>query len=276
MREMNVTPLGIVSIGECTIDHYLDLQKRYVGGISLNFAVQCKRSGAENVSLITRIGKDDGDKILQTLQRENVDASQVKKQNGATARQNIVLTPAGERIFPEGGYDPGVLANFQLSESEIQFVKSHSIVASPLFQQLEPLFRQVISLPFDGWRVVDFLDLADYKKDLSVVEQLADRLTIAFISGDHELVEKLRPLSQGTNCLIVVTLGREGSAALIKGEPIFQPSLKVANIVDSTGCGDAFQAAFTVSYWRQRNVQRALESGARQAATVLQHYGAIG
>jgi fructoselysine 6-kinase len=276
MREMNSTPLRIVSIGECTIDHYLDSQKQYIGGISLNFAVHCKRSGAEDVSLITRIGTNDENKISQKLAAEKIDSSHVKTLNASTARQNITLTATGERIFPEGGYDTGVLENFQLSDAEIQFVQSHNLLASPMFQQLEPLFRQVMSFPFDGWRVADFLNLADYKMDFGIVEEFTEKLTIAFISGDYDLVEKIRPLSRSTNCLIVITLGAKGSAALVKGEPVFQPSFTVTEIVDSTGCGDAFQAAFTVSYWREKDVKRALEAGARQAATVLQHYGAIG
>ncbi|MCI0446717.1 PfkB family carbohydrate kinase [bacterium] len=273
---MNSTPLRIVSIGECTIDHYLDLQKQYIGGISLNFAVHCKRSGAEDVSLITRIGKNDESKILQKLADEKIGSSHVKTLNASTARQNITLTTTGERIFPEGGYDSGVLENFQLSDAEIQFVQSHNLLASPMFQQLEPLFHQVMSIPFNGWRIADFLNLVDYKMDFGIVEQFTEKLTIAFISGNYDLVENLRPLSRSTNCLIVITLGAEGSAALIKGEPVFQPSFTVTEIVDSTGCGDAFQAAFTVSYWREKDVKRSLESGARQAATVLQHYGAIG
>lgn len=273
---MNSIPLRIVSVGECTIDHYLDLQKQFVGGISLNFAVNCKRSGAENVSLISRIGKEDEQRILQKLANEKVNTLHVEILNGSTARQNIKITNSGERIFPEGGYDPGVLSNFQLSGSEIEFIRTHNVLASSMFKQLEPLFRQAMSLPFDGWRVADFLDLADYNKDLSVVDQWIGQLTIAFISGDLDLVENLRPLSRTTNCLIVITLGADGSAALMKGEPIFQRSIKVTKAVDSTGCGDAFQAAFTVSYWREQNVQRALDTGARQAATVIQHYGATG
>src|SRR5262245_20642018 len=137
--------MRIVSIGECTIDHYIDLQKEYVGGISLNFAVHSKRSGAEHVSFISRIGNDHGNKILQTLDRENIDSSHVKSVEGANARQNITLTSTGERIFPEGSYQPGVLENFQLNENETQFVQSHDLVASSMFQQLEPLFRQMMS-----------------------------------------------------------------------------------------------------------------------------------
>jgi len=274
---MSRSTLRIASVGESTIDHYLDLQQQFVGGISLNFAVHSKRCGGEAVSLVSRIGDDHSARILETLTTEGVDASHVQVQRGSTARQNIALTANGERIFPPGGYHTGVLADFRLQAADLHFVQLHNILVSALFHQVEALFRQVMqTLPFDGWRVADFLDLSDYDKDIEVVEQLHERLTIAFVSGDPEMVERLRPLSRSTQCLIVVTLGAQGSAALVKGEPHDQPSIAVANVADSTGCGDAFQAAFTVSYWRSGDVRSALECGAQQAARVLQHHGAIG
>lgn len=277
MRHMGQSPLRIVSVGECTIDHYLDLQKQFVGGISLNFAVNCKRAGAENVSLVSRVGTDHRDRILKKLVGEKVDASHVSVAQGETARQNITIPENGDRIFPIGGYHPGILENFQLDEEYLRFVQSHNLIASALFHQTEPLFDQVMkSMPFDGWRVADFLDLSDYQKDIGVVEKFSDRLTIAFLSGDADLVERLRPLSRDSRCLIVLTLGADGSVALLKGEPLYQSSIHVAKLLDSTGCGDAFQGAFTVSYWRDGSVRRALQRGAQQAARVLQHYGAIG
>ncbi len=259
------------------MDHYLDLQQNFIGGISLNFAVNCRRCGAESVSLMSRIGDDHGAGILQRLAHEKIDASHVQIQPGATAQQNIVLTSSAERIFPPGGYLPGVLEGYSLREADLLFVQRHNLLAAAMFRQVEPLFRQVMETPaLEGWRVADFLDLSDYNNDIGIIEQVNERLTIGFVSGDYELVERLRPLSRAMRCLIVITLGAEGSTALAQGEPFYQPSLKVTNVVDSTGCGDAFQAAFTVSYWRDGDVRRALECGAHQAARVLQHYGAIG
>jgi fructoselysine 6-kinase len=270
-------PLKIVSVGECTIDSYPELNKRFVGGISLNFAVQCKRRGTAEVSLVTCIGSDHQDEILKVLKSENVDASHVKISSGSTACQNILLTADGDRIFPAGGYSPGVLKQYQLSKSDLHFILKHNVVASALFKQVEPLFYEVMNLSeFDGIRVADFLDLSDYNKDIGVVERLCDKLTIGFISGDQEMIERLRPLSRTNDCLIVVTLGAEGSIALVKGELIYQSAVHVSNVVDSTGCGDAYQAAFTVSYCTDGNIQKALQSGAEHAACVLQHYGAIG
>ncbi|MCB0080515.1 MAG: hypothetical protein KDE47_06280, partial [Caldilineaceae bacterium] len=76
-------------------------------------------------------------------------------------------------------------------------------------------------------------------------------------------------------CLLVVTLGTGGSVALTAPDHIVQPALAVAKPVDSTGCGDAFQAAFTTSYFRDGDVAAALARGAGQAAQVLQHFGAV-
>ncbi|HET6266121.1 MAG TPA: PfkB family carbohydrate kinase [Acidobacteriota bacterium] len=273
---MGRSSLRLVSVGESTLDHYVDLQTRYVGGISLNFAVQSKRSGAEKVALVSRVGEDQDGRVQQVLAREGVDISHLKTMHGKTARQDILLTWNGERVFPPGGYDPGVLENFKLNEEEMSFVQSHDVIASGLFKQVEPLFEQMMEMEsFEGWRVADFLDLSDYGHDIGIIERFSKRLKIAFVSGDKRLLEGLRTLSKSSDCLIVVTLGKHGSAALIKGESVYQASLPVENILDSTGCGDAFQAAFTVSYWRDTDVQRALSNGAQQAAGVLQHYGAI-
>jgi fructoselysine 6-kinase len=276
MRDMEKTPLRVVSVGESTIDHYLDLGKEFVGGISLNFAVNSKRVGAEVASLVSRIGTDHDSRIFQKLKTEGIDASHVTVKPGETARQEIRLTREGDRIFPPGGYHPGILDGYRLDDSTLQFIQSHNIVASAMFLQLEPVFLQVMNLrQHRGWLVADFLDLSDYGGDLNIVKDFHERLRIAFVSGHQEIMENLRPLSRSSNCIIVVTLGPRGSVALVKGEPTYQPSVATVDVLDSTGCGDAFQAAFTVSYWRDRDVAKALLSGAQQASRVLHHYGAI-
>jgi len=265
--------MRLASVGECTIDYYRDLQKEFVGGISLNFAVHAKRCGANSVSLISRIGTDQSARIQQKLTEEGVESSCITVTQGKTARQEIILAD-GERIFPPGGYSSGVLEGFRLNEATASCLKEQDILASSLFLQMEPLFRQTMELPFDGWRVADFLDLSDYENDLKILEPWSERLEIAFLSGDREIVEQLRPLSRHSRCVFVVTLGSDGSVAIVNGEPLDQPAYAAKEILDSTGCGDAFQAAFTVSYWRSREISRSLEFAAKHAATVLSYYGA--
>src|SRR5262245_44012674 len=99
--------MRIVAVGECTRDRYLGLGVDSVGGISLNFAVHARRSGASTVALVSCIGGDDaGAAAAETLVREGIDTAHLHRLPGRTATQVIELGAGGERIFPRGGYDP--------------------------------------------------------------------------------------------------------------------------------------------------------------------------
>ena len=273
---MGAGAVKIVCVGESTFDYYLDLHRGYVGGISLNFAVHSKRCGAEKVALVSCVGSDPaGQLVRQKLFQEGIDTSHLYVEEGETARQNIVVTPTGERIFPPNGYSPGVLADFYVSDTDLEFIQQFDIVVAPLLWQIEPIFNRVMrELSLRGKRVVDFLDLSDYGQDYQGMATLIQQLDLAFISGDQQTVEMLRPVSGQMAGIIVVTRGAAGSTALVGGQHFDQPAVQVAAAVDTTGCGDAFQAAFTVAYFSHGNVPLALQEGARQAAEVLQHYGA--
>ena len=121
----------------------------------------------------------------------------------------------------------------------------------------------------------DFLDLSDFDGDPEFVGKFCDRLAIAFVSGSKKMVQDLQRVSRQTECVIVVTLGPEGSCALVRGETVYEAATIVSRPVDSTGCGDAFQAAFTVSYWLDHNLRDAMQNGARLAANVIRHLGAV-
>src|SRR5215831_5908406 len=114
--------MKIVSVGECTIDRYLDLDRDFVGGISLNFAVHCKRLGTETVSLMSSIGQDQSERILNTLRREQIDTKHIRIRKGQTATQEIRVGLGGERIFTRGGYNGGVLHGYILDETELNFL----------------------------------------------------------------------------------------------------------------------------------------------------------
>ena len=269
--------MKIVSVGEITIDHYLNLDRSFAGGISLNFAVNAKRCGAEAVSLVSCVGSDEGGRrVFEKLAREGIDASHVAVLPGETACIDIQVFPQGERLFPAGGFHRNVLLDLRLNESDLAFIGRHDVLAF-LYDRSQwesPANRALEALEFDGRRVADFGDWADYAGDYDLLVSALQPLALAFISGNQAAIDYLLPFSRGIDGLIVVTLGAGGSVALVDGSPLFQPAQVVPNPVDSTGCGDAYQAAFTVAYFSTGDVEEALRRGTARAATVLQHYGA--
>jgi fructoselysine 6-kinase len=267
----------IVSVGEITIDHYLNLNRSFVGGISLNFAVNARRCGADAVSLVSCVGADEGGRrVFEKLALEGIDASHVAVLAGETARIDIEVLAQGERRFPPGGFQRNVLLDLRLSESDLVFIGQHDVLAFlyDRSQPESPANRALEALDFDGKRVADFGDWADYAGDYDVLVSALEPLALAFISGNQAAIDFLLPYSRGFDGLIVVTLGADGSVALVDGTPLFWPAQAVPNPVDSTGCGDAFQAAFTVAYLTTGSVEQALRRGTARAATVIQHYGA--
>lgn len=267
--------MRLVCVGEITQDRYLSQDLTTVGGISLNLAVHARRSGAE-VALVSCIGTDEGGQAaLELLQREGIDHSHVVEHAGATAHQDIIITPEGERIFPPGGYGSGVLADWSLSPEDIAFTRDFDLIVSPYFSQVAHIFNAIMLEPNPQVkRAADFLDWNELGGDISVIERMLPLLDIAFLSGNQAAIDRLEPLAHLHKCLIVVTLGAEGSVALADGKRYYQPAIAVERVVDTTGCGDAFAGAFLVRYMEDEDISQALLAGARQSASVLANYGA--
>jgi sugar/nucleoside kinase (ribokinase family) len=269
----------VAAVGECTRDRYLDAGIDAVGGISLNFAVNARRSGAGEVALVSCTGSEGGDTaIRRKLAAEGVDATHLHTMAGATASQAIRVTEGGERFFPAGGYDPGVLAAFRLDAADLAFIATFDVVATPYYRQVDHLFHPAMEAGANAMRVADLLDGEDLGAGLAGLDPLLDVLDVAFISGGDAMVDLLLPRSRQARTLIVVTHGAGGSSALRDGVRLFEPAAPVPleERVDSTGCGDAFQAAFTVEYFRHRDLARSLRAGAARAAEVIRHLGATG
>ena len=277
--------MKLISIGETTIDHYRQQDLFYVGGISLNFAVHAKRSGADVVSLVSCVGNRTVDaSIFERLAAEGVDASHVAVLGGKTAACAIDVSENGDRVFPAGAYRENVLSQLRLTDDIKGFINQHDIVVT-LFDGTRPssLLMQLTDIPKNRMKwVIDFGDWSNGRRK-EVPADLYSQLDLAFFSGDMGTLEYLLPLSEKCNCQFVLTMGAQGSVAIVgKGARLIsQPALPVEAIVDSTGCGDAFQGAFTVNYFRHQTLSRdqrlaqALKAGAQQAAAVLQHFGAF-
>lgn len=267
--------MKIVSIGEITIDHYLRQDLYFVGGISLNFAVNAKRYGAEEVALISCLGDEpEAIKVLETLAKEGVEHSHVAVLAGETATCAIDVDDEANRFFPKGGYKLNVLEQMGLDDASKAFIQQHDIYVTMYgFGQPTSFLDELLLLPrTDRKIVVDFGDWSNGRRKAVPMETF-EQIDLAFISGDEATVADLASMA-AADCLIVVTLGAGGSVALTDEGPIFQKALP-AKKVDSTGCGDAFQAAFTTSYFGDGDVAAALHAGASQAAIVLQHFGAF-
>ena len=261
--------MDVVASTCLAMDLYVDHGFECVGGNAVNVATQCKRSGVERVAVVGAVGTDTyADALIDHLHAESIDANHVYRLDGATATHKLYLTD-GDRQDPPDAWQGGVYDVFRLSDADWDFVNTFDVAAIGAF---DPNFEAAVARLDPRCKLMaDFLDTRDFAQ----LEKHIDRITVAVLSGVPEDVERARALSAGREILILVTLGAEGCTALWHGEAYFQPALPVANVVDTTGCGDALQGAFIVSWFQDCEVRKALQAGAEAAAHTLTHFGSV-
>lgn len=93
------------------------------------------------------------------------------------------------------------------------------------------------------------------------------------LTGSGSIPRFIEALS-GKVGTLVITRAAQGSIAISGNERAEASALPVQHIVDTTGAGDQFAAAFLSARVRGRDLKRCLEAGAAAAAEVISHFGA--
>jgi fructoselysine 6-kinase len=252
----------------CTVDIYPQKNLAFVGGNAVNLAIQCRMCGLTEVSVLGAAGQDRYEsEIRRRLENRQIDASHFYRLPGKTASNRIYINEQGDRYFLPDSWDGGVYADYRLTDEDWAFANAHHLVSMVTVD--ENFTAALTRLNAPVLLHADFLDTRNF----DLLESNLDRIDIAFFSGDEEVVERAKSIARSRTAFIVVTLGAQGSVALRHDQVLYQPALPVSNIVDTTGCGDAFQAAFVCSWYRHYNLQQALLSGSQAAADTLAHLG---
>lgn len=262
--------MKVIALSALCIDLFPEQKLIKPGGNSLNFAIHAKILGNKDVAVAGYLGADDeAGQVLKLLQNYNIDTQLLYTMNGRTASNMIYNTPEGERYSNPGDWKDGVYNNFEFSELDFSKIFEYDLIAIPY---TDKNLEKIIERNKSGKKiVVDFLHFDDPE----LIFNFLPFIEIAFVSAQKEKLGSLKDLAEKQKKLIVATLGADGSVAFIKDREYFQPALEVSRVFDTTGCGDAYQAAFCMSYFHNGNVQKAMIHGAREASKVLKYYGGV-
>lgn len=270
--------MRIVCAGDCGIDHYLPSGRLLAGGITANFARHAARefSPDDEVHVVSAIGDEpDAAGIVRRSFRDTPIKCHIAELPGHTPVQFIKIEPDGERTFVR--YDEGVLGAYRIDSGTAALIGAADLLVTPMFDQVSELFESIISIPVQGKIAVDFADFAQHP-NVAHLESCLDRIDVAFFGlsqQDSGLIEQLAALAERWHKLFVVTLGANGSRAFYGHAHYFQDAVAASKVVDTTGAGDAFSAAFLASYMHGGDVPASLHRGAELAARVVQQFGTV-
>ena len=264
--------MNLLALTTCCVDYYPQKDCFYMGGNSLNVASMWRQIDTlSNISVITCLGTDRNGKVIQDFfSQTGIDVSRVYVKDGVTANNQLRVDAYGERYGIEGTWNGGLYETFLLSAKDWKWVAQQDIVAMPANNpnfskmKLKKHANQLLS--------VDFLDV----ENKICIEESIDYTDIAFISARPDLLPTYKELAFAKKKLIVVTLGSKGSYSFFNGNTYFQPAIKVPKVVDTTGCGDAYQATFALTYFRTQNIEKSMFEGAVAASKIVQAWGGVG
>ncbi|MBT8078559.1 MAG: hypothetical protein KJO31_08265 [Gammaproteobacteria bacterium] len=269
--------MRVVCVGDCGIDRYLPTGKHYVGGITANFARHARSlfPAADEIAVIAPLGNDpEATAVRSAFASSGIDCHFCEL-DGATPVQYINVREDGEKEFLR--YEEGVLRNFELDAPEIELIADSDVLVAPAYLQIARLFDGLMQIRTNGTICIDFADFAQHP-DFELLERHLESIDVSFfgLSGnDEETIEKLAAMARAQDKLIVVTLGGGGSIAFQRKRRYEQQALPVDQVIDTTGAGDAYAAAFLSRYCHGAGINEAMAAGAARAASVVQRPGAF-
>jgi ribokinase len=226
------------------------------GGKGSNQAIGAARLGADT-ALLTAVGRDPfGDGAFELWRHEGVDASSVVRTSLPTMCAAILVEASGDNRI---AIVPGALS--ELTPHHVDSFAPQIEAADVLLVQLE--------IPVEtALRALEVARAAGVRTILNPAPAPPESLaaTADYITPNETEAAAVA----GATGTFVVTLGEQG--ARLENEHV--PALP-ARTVDSTGAGDAFNAAFAVALATGCDELEAVRWGCAAGAHMVEHPGVI-
>jgi ribokinase len=250
------------------------------GGAAANVAVWAARLGAD-VTLVGKIGDDTLGTLMRShLQSEGVGRHAIVVPGGLSTRVGILVSPDGEHSFVIDHtkvlrFEVGDAPPSLLDAADAVFFNGYDIFLARSAAFLAPLLAAArdrrVPIVFDpsSFALIQAFGPARLMEDVGPVDLL--------LANDAE-ADRLRggrPMSAlGSWAGLAVVKQGPGGAAAYAGDAAWHAGANPVKVVDTTGAGDAFDAAFMVEWFTSRDMGAALAAANRLGSHVAGHLGA--
>ena len=251
--------------------------RREFGGCAGNIAYTLHLLGGEAV-VMAALGSDGSD-YLARFKAMGLDVANVRNDPELHTAQAIIITDRDNNQIT--AFHPGAMSNAHLIPAPTRKDLRIGIIAPDGREAMQSRARQMhaagIPFVFDpgqqlphfvGPALLEFLKLAtwvavnDYEGRM-----LCDRTgqTLESMSRSHLLG-------------VIVTLASAGCELWVQGQRTAVPGVKAADVIDPTGCGDAFRGALLFGLEKGWSLERSVALGNRLGALKIaqrgpQHHG---
>jgi adenosine kinase len=244
--------------------------RREYGGCAGNIAYNLMLIGGAPV-VMAALG-DDGADYRARLDGWRVDTSLVRTVAGAYTAQAIIITDTDNNQIT--AFHPGAMQ--QAHDTVVPAARTDlkiGIVApdgrDAMLQHAQQMSEAGIPFVFDPGQGLPMFDGADLRRFVAQARWVAVNDYEGRMLCDR-LETSLEALSRTPNLQgVIVTLGGDGCELWIDGTRTHVPGVVASELLDPTGCGDAFRAALLFGLERGWPLERCAALGNRLGATKI-------
>lgn len=259
---------------------------KILAGGAANFAIAASRLGLK-VAILDAVGVDSvGGALIQILASENINVSHIKTRSGFTKQTLVLVDRVGEKSFigllseSTALLSPDDVVEEVISSTQYIYVSGYSLGLKELYPLEGRAVLKSIDIAkqlgrmifFDPGPLVASIDRRVLQKVVSESSILSLNISEATsISGVSDPVKAAEILSGMGPKVVSVKMGEKGCLLLAGGVLYREPGLKVP-VVDTTGAGDAFNAALLFGFlrgWQPQQIVRLANSVGALSVTRL-------
>jgi sugar/nucleoside kinase (ribokinase family) len=285
----------VLSIGDLMLDVSVSVPGKRVDGLEIRSHIKSQGGGAAaNVAtwlshystptyLVSRVGDDStGDVLLAELDRYGVEHTVSRVTGKSSGMVVVIIDSLGERtMYPDSGANSGLSPSDlpELDEFTFAYISGYCLAnvdsRAGVLEIINRLRERKIPIIFDPSTVgimsevgvttlQSWLPLFDF---LILNEEEAQ-----FLTGESNSIHGLALLLQ-TVPGVVIKRGSYGAIGQLRDSTVVNIPALPADLVDTTGAGDAFMAGFISAWLETHSLESAMKRGAEFGARCVEHIG---
>jgi ribokinase len=264
-------------------DSEISVLQRHLGGSAANFAVAIARLGISS-GLISKVGTDEAGRFLHDgLEREGVDITHLKREDGATGTIFVIVERSGQRtMLSFRGVNvrllPEEIPREYIATTRLLHVSGYSLVHAPQCDAALTAMKYAkdanVRISLDPSPLVHLAGRKVLAETLGLVDLLLPNEAEAkYLSRKKNIRNAGRTLLEKGASIVAMKLGPKGCLVMDQNDEFRVPAFNVETI-DTTGAGDAYNAAFLAGHLKGWDLKRSAEFANAAAALKTMKGGA--